>query len=61
MREVFSVGGGIIYAISQDGTLRWYKHVGYLDGRGMESPGAWQGRIEVGRGWHSFTRVIAQY
>jgi hypothetical protein len=61
LREVFSVGSGIIYAISQDGTLRWYKHVGYLDGRGMESPGAWQGRIEVGRGWHSFTRVIAQY
>ena len=38
VEQVFSPGDGIIYAVMPDGTLRWFKHVGYLDGRGLESP-----------------------
>jgi hypothetical protein len=61
LRQVFSTGNGIVYSISQDGILRWYKHVAYLEGRGLETPGSWQGGVEVGRGWNSFTNVFAQF
>jgi hypothetical protein len=61
LRQVFSIGNGIVYSISNDGVLRWYKHVAYLDGRGLETPGSWQGGVEVGRGWNSFATVIAQF
>ena len=58
---VFSAGNGIIYAISPDGLLRWYRHNGYADGRGFESPNAWQGRSDVGHGWNAFMNVVAQF
>ena len=58
-KTVFSAGDGIIYAITQDGKLNWYKHNGYLDGRGLESPGAWENRKEVGHGWGGFVQVFA--
>jgi hypothetical protein len=61
LRAVFSAGNGIIYAISPDGLLRWYRHNGYADGRGVESPNAWQGRTDVGHGWNSFVSVVAQF
>jgi hypothetical protein len=59
VQQVFSPGGGIIYAVMPDGTLRWFKHVGYLDGRGLESAGAWIGPKDVGRGWNDLTNVFA--
>ena len=61
LRQVFSTGNGIVYSISNDGILRWYKHVAYLEGRGLETPGSWQGGVEVGHGWNSFTNVFAQF
>ncbi|MCI0415531.1 hypothetical protein L0222_22380 [bacterium] len=57
-QQVFSGGGGIIYAITQDGKLRWYKHNGYLSGAGLETPGAWEGPKEVGRGWNGFQQIV---
>jgi Tachylectin/Trypsin len=57
--QVFSPGDGIIYAVMPDGTLRWFRHVGYLDGRGLESGGAWQGPKEVGRGWTALSKIFA--
>ena len=59
MQQVFSPGDGIIYAIMADGTLRWFKHVGYLDGRGVESAGAWIDPKDVGKGWNDLTNVFA--
>jgi hypothetical protein len=56
--QVFSSGGGIIYAITSDGKLRWYKHNGYLTGAGVDTPGAWDGPKEVGRGWNGFRQVV---
>ncbi len=56
--QVFSSGGGIIYAITTDGKLRWYKHNGYLTGAGMATPGAWDGPKEVGRGWNGFRQIV---
>src|SRR5262245_5597262 len=46
--EVFSMGGGVIYAVTQTGKLLWYKHNGYLTGRGLESAGTWSDRVELG-------------
>jgi len=59
VQQVFSGGDGIIYAVMPDGKLRWFKHVGYLDGRGLETPGAWEGPKEVGRGWSEVKNVFA--
>ena len=58
-KNVFSAGDGVIYAITQEGKLLWYKHNGYLDGRGLESAGAWEAPKEVGRGWEKFDQVFA--
>ena len=58
--HLFSTGGGVIYAVMPDGTLRWYRHDGYLDGRGLESPGAWAGPVDVGSGWADVTQVFSR-
>lgn len=57
-KHVFSGGGGIIYAITPEGSLRWYRHRGYTTGDGLETPNAWQGPKEVGRGWGIFKLVF---
>lgn len=59
VQQVFSSGNGVIYAITPDGKLWWYRHHGYLKGEGLETPGAWEGRKEVGRGWGELTNVFA--
>jgi outer membrane protein assembly factor BamB len=56
--QVFSGGGGIIYAMRPDGKLFWYRHNGHPDGRGVDSPGAWEGPKEVGSHWDQFKRII---
>lgn len=56
--QVFSSGGGIIYVITKEGKLRWYKHNGYQTGAGLGTAGAWDGPKEVGHGWNGFHQVI---
>jgi outer membrane protein assembly factor BamB len=51
---VFSGGEGVMYAITSDGTLVWYRHRGYLDGTHE-----WDGPKNVGTGWSDFTRVFS--
>lgn len=60
-KQVFSGGQGVIYAITPDGSLKWYKHNAYLSGAGLESPSAWDPRSgkEIGVGWNSFTDLFA--
>jgi hypothetical protein len=50
---VFSIGGGIIYAIASDGTLWWYKHNGYQTGEAN-----WEDRKSVGSNWNGL-QVVA--
>jgi outer membrane protein assembly factor BamB len=57
-RQLFSGGGGVIYVMTQEGKLLWYKHNGYTDGRGVGSPGAWEGPKEVGSNWDQFKLVF---
>jgi hypothetical protein len=50
-KQIIPMGDGVIYTITQNGNLEWRKHVGYLDGRGLESPGTWEGQemwVQVG-------------
>ncbi len=60
-KQVFATSGGVIYAISPNGDLHWYKHNAYRTGQGLETPGAWdpQGGKVVGTGWNTFTKVFA--
>lgn len=58
-KQVFGMGRGVIYAITEDGALKWYKHAAYLDGRGLDSPGAWLGPRDLGGGWGDYSEVFA--
>ncbi len=60
-RQVFATSDGVIYAITPQGSLRWYRHAAYRTGAGLETPGAWDPKSskEVGTGWNIFTRVFA--
>lgn len=54
-KHVFSSGDGIIYAVTKEGKLLWYKHQGFLTGSNI-----WLGPREVGRaGWENFEHVFA--
>lgn len=58
--HVFPGGDGIIYVVTRDGALRRYRHVGYLDGRGLESPGAWEGPININTGWSGYQKFFSR-
>jgi tachylectin len=54
-RQVFSPGEGIIYAVTKEGKLLWYRHQGYRNG----SP-IWLGPKEIaGSGWENFDHAFA--
>ena len=57
--KAFSGGKGVLYTITPDGTLRWYRHIKYLTGEGLEVPGAWAARQDVGSGWNAYDRVFS--
>ena len=58
--HVFPGGDGIIYVVTRDGALRRYRHVGYLEGRGLESPGAWEGPININTGWTGYQKFFSR-
>jgi N,N-dimethylformamidase beta subunit-like protein/tachylectin len=49
-------GDGIVYSVRTDGTLLWYRHLGWQTGEYVWSPGS--GRT-IGSGWHMFDQVLA--
>ncbi len=51
--KLFSMGAGVIYGVTADGRLMWYRHAGYLDG----SPGV-EGPIQVGTDWNQFRDIL---
>jgi hypothetical protein len=57
--HAFSAGDGVIYAVMADGTVRWFRHVGYERGLHVDTPGAWEGPRPVGRGWGELKHVFA--
>ncbi|MEO8366343.1 MAG: tachylectin-related carbohydrate-binding protein [Pseudoxanthomonas sp.] len=48
--QAFSAGHGVIYAIARDGTLKWYRHTGFANGKATLD-----GPRDVGRGWNGLT------
>ena len=58
-KHVFSGGKGVIYAITHDGKLKWYKHAFSRTGQGVEIPGAWHAPKEINAGWHIFKDVFS--
>ncbi len=52
-KQVFSTQD-IIYAIENDGTLLWFKHLGQYNGTNC-----WDGPHAVGRGWQDYQTVYA--
>lgn len=58
--QVFSGGNGIIYAITSDGRLRWYRDL-RRDGRNAPNGSSgWDPRsgAQIGTGWDVFTTVL---
>jgi hypothetical protein len=60
-KQVFSGGAGIIYAITQDGQLLWWKHKNWLTGTTDTPFGetAWEGPKVVGVGWGDLKHVFS--
>jgi hypothetical protein len=54
-RQVFSGGNGIIYAIDNEGKLRWYKHEKWLTGDDKPQP---IGETK-GNGWNEYRQVFS--
>jgi hypothetical protein len=52
--EIVPAGGNILYGISGDGSLKWYRHGGFNDGSV-----SWEGPVTVGSGWQDFQRVFS--
>ncbi len=52
--NVFSGGGGIIYAITQAGKLLWFRHIDYTNG-----VKAFEGPREVGSDWNTYRHVFS--
>jgi hypothetical protein len=53
-KQVFPAGNGIIFAITREGKLLWYRHTDYANG-----VKAWEPTKEVGRGWGDFKNVFS--
>ena len=53
-KHVFSPGYGVIYAVTHQGAVKWYKHNGYRDG----TPN-WIGPIDVNNGWTNYIRMFS--
>jgi hypothetical protein len=45
--------GGIIYVVTKDGRLLWYRHNGWGNGSA-----AWDGPVQVGSGWNGVKKVF---
>jgi Tachylectin len=55
-KHVFSAGDGVIYAISTDGKMFWFRHTGWLDGSRRWAANS--GR-QVGKGWQDAIKVFS--
>ncbi|HEY6125194.1 MAG TPA: tachylectin-related carbohydrate-binding protein [Steroidobacteraceae bacterium] len=58
-KQIFTGGNGVIYGITQDGKLLWYRHAAFLTGESADAPGAWFGAREVGGGWGGYRHAFS--
>ncbi len=52
-KDVIAAGGNSVYALTQDGVLKWYQHQGFNDGSFT-----WNGPVDVARGLN-FSKIFA--
>jgi hypothetical protein len=57
-KQVIPGGDGVIYALTVEGRLLWYRHIGYLTGGGLEE-GAWVGGHEVHPGFGIYRQIVS--
>jgi hypothetical protein len=53
-REVIPAGSSGFYGLTSEGTLKWFRHDGALDGTGQ-----WKGPVDVGRGGAIDPRIMS--
>ncbi len=53
-KAIYPAGLSGIYALTNEGVLKWYRHDGFADGTPQ-----WKGPVDVGTGWNTFTKIIA--
>jgi hypothetical protein len=53
-RHAFSAGNGIIYAVTAEGQLLWFRHTGFADGEAQ-----WAGPIALTDGWANYEQVFS--
>jgi hypothetical protein len=49
-----NVAAASFYAVTNDGSLMWYRHDGFLNGEPR-----WKGPVNVGKGWQSFKKIVS--
>jgi len=49
-----NVAGASFYAVTNDGSLMWYRHDGFVNGEPR-----WKGPVNVGNGWQSFKKIVS--
>lgn len=54
--KIIAGGDGILYCITSDGTMRWYRHGDVADAAPRPT---WYGPLVVGSGWGNFTHVFS--
>jgi len=60
-KHVFSGGWGVIYAVTDAGALKWYKHIGFETGATTTDNGGagWQGPFDVTSGLTNYTKMFS--
>ena len=49
-----NVAGASFYALTNEGSLMWYRHDGFVNGEPR-----WKGPVNVGNGWQSFKKIVS--
>ncbi|MEP6633165.1 MAG: tachylectin-related carbohydrate-binding protein [Luteimonas sp.] len=58
-KDVFPGGDGIIYAITRNGALMRYQHIGFATGLGRDDNGGWLAPQQLANGWGNFAQTFS--
>ena len=59
LKAVFAGGDGVIYTISQGGTLMRTRHAGFATGLASNQSGSWEPPQKIADGWGRFTQAFS--
>jgi Tachylectin len=54
--HIISGGDGVLYAITNDGKMLWFRHLGWADGANKWAPGSGK---QIGKGWDGVIKVFS--